>query len=78
VLVGWGRLMQQLQNAGSWRDSAVQFVNSVTTLMERLLHYRYDVRMYGRFGVYTRHFDVSVVLQVFNDISVQLSWQLVM
>ena len=59
--------MQQLQNAGSWRDSAVQFVNSVTTLMERLLHYRYDVRVYGRFGVYTRHFDVSVVLQVFTS-----------
>ena len=36
-----GRLLQQLEHAGSWRDAAVQFVDSVTTLMERLLHYRY-------------------------------------
>jgi len=35
------RLLKQLENAGSWRDAAVQFVNSVTTLMQRLLHYRY-------------------------------------
>jgi len=38
------RLHKQLESADSgWRDSAVQFINSVTTLMERLLHYRFPV-----------------------------------
>ena len=50
--VWMSRLLNELKRAGSWRDVAVKFVNSVTTLMERLLHYRYWVGFYAEIFIF--------------------------
>jgi len=37
------RLLKHLDGAGEWRDDGVKFVNSISSLMQKLLDYRYAV-----------------------------------